>query len=417
MDNVADDDLPILLTEAILSRDLRLFSAVMRKGVVPEASYFANLHLLGKPDVISAIDILRHYPQPIPQTYDLLNTPIFPLASSQVDLEAIVEVGLRLFDPNIRNRLFQAGVEALQRMTGLTLPNLRELEDDLLGDMSLDHPLVGMARKSRFLRHCLARLYSLIHITVRYSLRAPHQLVNGGTFLTSDSFCYGVGKFLTPVDLCRASGCPALLAMVKAQCAIRLGEMFQAIPTCSLIGCLLYRLELLSPTDVELLMKTAIITRNSPLLVTLISPKTHQSLIKVAKELSSKDTIGLDGSSRLEYSHLLSITDILSFRRAVVKTDSLITPILLYHGLSDYPLSTTNHNQSWGNVITCPTLTNIQLAVRNLAYAKSVQTGGNFAELRYRFDQAVMLGTDHGQTGLCKERLDKLRQLYSLCEW
>jgi hypothetical protein len=407
-------DLHYYLIDAILSRNVDLLITVTRIGLIDPTPHYRILPHTRGVGILSAIDILARYPQDIETTYKLIRHSVIPFSSGQAELEGLVRVGLRFFDSEVRHKCIKSAVEILTTVSGIDLslvmsPQIRRavIDTTLHLPTECDHPIVSVASKSLLFRHYLYQIYRLDSLFPLPKLKAPpnpprHRYP---PISLHDTIIYGVGSFLSVKDLASLD-LPCLYPMVEAQYRIRLTEVLETIPIYPPAIEGLIRMRLINSTDLSLLSRIGLLSRNVGLLV---------YINKIAPKIVSGEIERLTRTA--SWGSMISITDLMIAKLSLLKNRKvdLLTPILQYYDLTTSHLPLTNSNVSWQETLEYPAITNLEIASRNLALAESVITGAPYIATKLAITNYIRGYTDtppNDERKVLKYRLTRLRELY-----
>lgn len=393
-DKLSKDDLRFFLLDAILSRNPFLFMAICHLGKIDPRPLYNQLSLLDNPDPLTGVDILYVVTQSIPKTYEFL-TCFLPPCTRHTEFEKIIEVGMRVVG-DTRQRLLSGAVTILQTSSGLNLRDVPQQANDILRGRNVDK-VTGVASRSLLFRHQLLQLLRL-NCYLPIAKFGRYQKEFGTDFITSDVFCLNVGSYLSIRDLMPLA--PVLRDMVEAQYRMRIEEVLSLLFLIPRLVRQLWEWELINQLDMELLIRQALLARNTNLMLTCMSLASPDLILKCINWVS----VVVPSSS------LLSLTDLAACLALYRKQGRESPEVDLSLVESKLPL--TNSNQTWFQTMRYPAITNLESMIRNLAYVQAANSQDNFHTLQYNYRLAVHGGVVNHKPTVLNYRLTKLQQLF-----
>ena len=378
---ITDTDLLFYLCEAIVTRNASLFLGVLTLRPVGQSRFYNSLSVYGDVEPLSVVDILYKIPQTIECSYALFNKHDMPLCNLQSGFHRIHTVGMRFYDPVIRTRLCKVASELLMNTTGTELNSSSDLAN------------ISLLFRFRLTQlHQLQTLYPVPNIV----------LPQPGEDLKLDVFKYGVGAFLPLPELVRLSCIKEFVSMIDVQLRLRIHEVLARIECCPYYLLILNRYGLINHVDMVILAREALINRNGPLLAVLCRCMPHQLVEQLIREVTH----------RYPWDRIMSVTDLNEMSRKLGTNPRFPYVQQIVTNISNL-LPMTNLNQSWHQIEAYPTITNIDLAIRQLAFYKfavrNVPLNNGIALLNrvVKIDAQPVVGTS-----VFVKRLNRLRELY-----
>jgi len=377
---ISDIDLSFYLCEAIITRNASLFLGVMTIRSLNPTRFYNALDAYGDVEPLSVVDILYKFPQSIECSYALFNMNSMPLCNLQSGFHRIHTVGMRFHDPVIRARLCAVACKLLTIVTGVDLNSSDELATTSL--------------LFRFRMTQLQQLQTLYHVP---NIVLPQRQQHPGM----EVFNYTVGAFLPLSELVRLSCIKQFVPMIEAQLRVRIHKVLKCIEFCPYYLLILNRYGLINQIDAIILVREALISRNCLLLGILYRCVPHQLMEQAIREVAC----------RYSWARILSATDLNWFIQKL--SNSPIFPYVQHLSNIIDLLPTTNLNQSWKQIEAIPTLTNIDLVIRQLAFYKSIAINMPLdrcialANRIVKIDEQPVTGTS-----VFFKRLNRLQQLH-----